>query len=568
MWKSLSITKKIWVSLSILIISYFISMAVGFFLGKQTEGRLYELSDYTFPAAMESQKVLSNFIDQVQLYKDSILMGEMEKLEAATDKSKDVKENLQRMVKLTQYDSLKNKEIKDMFNQYTEYTEFAKPVYTEFMNAAEDATGIDIDQNSEIAENIKFLGDQTDSLETKMISMTSTLSDDLKAELTDIRRGTMHQRNMNLVAFIIVVIGAFFFVSLIVSRSISKPLKDTVNMLRDIAEGEGDLTKRLEVKSGDEVGELAKWFNTFVGNLHEMVRDIFDNAKILSTSSEELSQLSSLMSSGADEMSLKSNSVASAAEEMSHNMTSVAVTMEQASTNINMIAGSTEEMTSTINEIASNSEEARTISNEAVDQSKVASDKLNKLSNAANKIGKITEVITEISEQTNLLALNATIEAARAGDAGKGFGVVANEIKDLAKQTAESTLLIKEQIDGIQEATNDASSEINLITSVINRANDTVGSIASAIEQQTVTSKEIATNVSFASQGILEVNKNVSQSSRVAEEITKDVASGNQSAQEVSTNSSQVSLRSDELAELASRLNRLVGKFKIDIPQA
>ena len=111
------------------------------------------------------------------------------------------------------------------------------------------------------------------------------------------------------------------------------------------------------------------------------------------------------------------------------------------------------EMTSTINEIARNSEKARTITHESASRAQDVAVKVNALGNAAQEVGNVTETITEISAQTNLLALNATIEAARAGEAGKGFADVANEIKELARQTAEATLEIKGQIEGIQNST-------------------------------------------------------------------------------------------------------------------
>lgn len=352
-------------------------------------------------------------------------------------------------------------------------------------------------------------------------------------------------------------------ITLFFSNSMIRPISRVVTGLRDVAEGEGDLTARLEVKSMDEVGELAYWFNTFMEKLQGIIRNIAGNADTLNGSSSNLSTLSEQVSDGAEQMSSKVNTVASAGEEMSSNMESVASTMEEASTNISVVAASAEEVTSTINEIARNSEKARTTTNEAVSRAQNVSNKVDELGVSAREVDKVTEAITEISEQTNLLALNATIEAARAGEAGKGFAVVANEIKDLARQTAEATQEIKEQIDGIQNSTSGTISEIEQILKVINDIDEIVSTIAAAVEEQSVTTTEIAGNVAQVSQGIQEVSENVSQSSAVSSGIAKDIAEVNQTTSEISESSAKMKDNARELSELAHELKGMVSRFKV-----
>ena len=144
---------------------------------------------------------------------------------------------------------------------------------------------------------------------------------------------------------------------------------------------------------------------------------------------------------------------------------------------------------------------------------------MDSLGEAAHGIGKVVETIIEISEQVNLLALNATIEAARDGDAGKGFNVVANEIKELAKQTSETTLDIKFKIKDIQDSTGSTIMGINEISGVIDNVNQIVGTIATSVEEQSAVSRKIADNISQASRGMQEVNKNINQSSIASKEI-------------------------------------------------
>jgi methyl-accepting chemotaxis protein len=358
-------------------------------------------------------------------------------------------------------------------------------------------------------------------------------------------------------------IAAIVTLALLITRSIVRPVQNVVDNLTELSQGEGDLTTRLPVTGKDEIGQLASRFNDFMEKLHHMIKDVVQGMGTISSSSSELSAISQQMSANAEQASAKSNSVAAAAEEMSANINSVSAAMEQSSTNTGIVAAGAEQMTATINEIAQNVEKANSISTEAVSQTSDAGDQMKELGLAAQAIGKVTETITEISEQTNLLALNATIEAARAGEAGKGFAVVANEIKELAKQTAEATLDIKQQIDGIQNATGKTVTSITQIGKVIENVNEIVATIATAVEEQSVSTKEIADNIAQASQGISEVNENMAQSSKVSEDITKDVSEVNQSAGEIANSSSQVRLSSEELSQLAEQLNALVGRFKL-----
>jgi methyl-accepting chemotaxis protein len=372
-------------------------------------------------------------------------------------------------------------------------------------------------------------------------------------------------RQLHRVAWIVGILGVAGIVvlALMISQSIVRPVKGVVHSLTELAHGEGDLTLRLPDAGGDEVGDLARRFNEFMEKLHTMVKDIVKGVQTLSSSFTELSAISQQMSANAEQTSTKSSTVAAAADQMSANMSSVSAAMEQSSTNANMVAAASEEMTATIGEIARNAEKARTISDDAVQQSQGAGHQMAELGNAGQAIGKVTETITEISEQTNLLALNATIEAARAGEAGKGFAVVANEIKELAKQTAEATLDIRQQIEGMQNATDTTVHSIEKIGQVITDINEIVGTIATAVEEQSVSTKEIADNIAQVSSGIQEVNENVAQSSKVSDDITKDIGEVNQAAGEISNSSSQVRLSAEELSSVSEHLNALVGRFKI-----
>jgi methyl-accepting chemotaxis protein len=188
---------------------------------------------------------------------------------------------------------------------------------------------------------------------------------------------------------------------------------------------------------------------------------------------------------------------------------------------------------------------------------------MNRLGQAAQAIGKVTETITEISSQTNLLALNATIEAARAGSAGKGFAVVANEIKELAQQTAAATEDIKTRIAGVQSSTAGGIAEIEKISKVIRDVSDIVTAIAAAIEEQSTVTRNIARNIGEATTGVRDANVRVSESSQAAQDIAREIAGVDQATREMADGSEHVRASASDLSKLADALQATVSRFQV-----
>jgi len=399
---------------------------------------------------------------------------------------------------------------------------------------------------------IKEIKDKKEGIDKSIENFHKITGDSIKKSIT----------TQVVVAFCI-VIALIIAIVLTLNIIVTKSINNVVARLKDVAQGEGDITKRLGINSKDEIGELAGLFDAFLEKLQSIIVDITGYSGKLDSSSSELLTIAQLMSKGATNISFRSDTVATAAEEMSANMTSIATAVEEASTNVNMVSAAAEEMTSTIHEIAQNTEETRKTSSKAAERANTASKNIDELGQSAQEIGKVVETITDISEQTNLLALNATIEAARAGDAGKGFSVVAGEIKDLARQTAAATLEIKTTIETIQKSTQGAVSEIGEIASIITEVNEMIDTVAAATNEQSSTTKEIANNVNQAAQGISEITERVNQSSCVANEIAKDIANVNQATDDMTTSSTHVNDSADELSRLATELKTAVGHFKI-----
>ena len=350
-------------------------------------------------------------------------------------------------------------------------------------------------------------------------------------------------------------------IAVVTTRVVTRPLARAVAVAEELSRG--NLTVTIQAESRDETGQLLDAMGVMVGNLRRMFGDINQGVTTLSSSSGELAAVSKQLTTSARDTSGKASTVAVATEQMNANFYSVSAAMEQSSSNIQMVATAAEEMSATVREIAQNTDRARTVAASAVEQSRLASEKMSVLGESATKIGRVTQMINEISEQTNLLALNATIEAARAGDAGKGFAVVANEIKELARQTAAATGDIREQIEGMQSTTSTTVKDIEGISRVIAQINEVITGIATAVEEQSVTTNDIAGNISQASQGIGEVNLNVAQTSSVVADISRDIAGINQQAGQVGDASGQVQDSAQSLAALGAQLDKLMKQFRI-----
>lgn len=410
-----------------------------------------------------------------------------------------------------------------------------------------------------------LLGSATTTMRTAIELLNKAVEINKTSTEKEIKTSKIQARFLETFSTVSAVIGVLIAIilGLLISRSIVVPIQNVTGLLKDISQGEGDLTKRLDVSRKDEIGDLAKYFNQFVEKLQGIIRTVKTDADTVASSSLSLSTISGQMTSNAGNTAQRSQTVAAAAEQMSANIKHVSSSMDDTLSNIQMIVAAAEEMTSTIREIASNTSKGHGITQTAVQAAGGVSEKVNNLGNAARDISKVTETIANISEQTNLLALNATIEAARAGEAGKGFAVVASEIKALANQTAVATSEINVKISDVQTTTTDSVKAIETIVQVINDINDIMTTVATAIEEQSVTTQEISKNVSQAADGIGMAHENMSQAAIATSEVSQNISQVSEDASQLSSGSSQVNTSARELSKIAEKLNQLLGQFKI-----
>jgi methyl-accepting chemotaxis protein len=229
-------------------------------------------------------------------------------------------------------------------------------------------------------------------------------------------------------------------------------------------------------------------------------------------------------------------SIATTSEETTQRSTAVTTASEQATMNVQTVASAAEELSASIREIGRQVNQAAEIIQKGVRQTVQSNEQVKGLTAAAEKIGDVVKLISDIAGQTNLLALNATIEAARAGDAGKGFAVVASEVKALATQTAKATQEIAAQIKTIQEATQVAAESIQSVTETIGEVSETAAAIASAVEEQGAATQEISRNVLEAARGTAEVSGNITGVREAARQTGAAAARVLTSADELSGN--------------------------------
>jgi len=385
----------------------------------------------------------------------------------------------------------------------------------------------------QLLDQIEVLEEQGDS---QVEQITTQVEDQISSAMTAIIIAL-------LIGGVVVVIA-----SLMVNHSVLQPLQRVVDRMRDIAAGEGDLSVTLAANGRDELAQLGHWFNRFLEKLRRMVVEIASNLETLNGAAQTLAAVSEQTAQGLQQQRNATTSVATAMTEMS----------------------------ATVAEVAGHAADTATATHESQQQARQGSERVNHTISAieqlaggigeaasviqhlerdSDNIGGVLEVIRGVAEQTNLLALNAAIEAARAGEQGRGFAVVADEVRTLAGRTQQSTEEIRQMIEQLQGGANSA-------VALMNQSREQVGGVV----EQARTAGSALTTLNASAQQIHQMSSHIAtaaqQQAAVAEEVNRNLNDIQQVAQQSSDGVEEINRAALQLTEMANRLDRLVSQFR------
>jgi methyl-accepting chemotaxis protein len=346
--------------------------------------------------------------------------------------------------------------------------------------------------------------------------------------------------------------GAALLIGLVIAwrlgRTITKPISNAAKAMEDIAQGEGDLTKRLEQDGKDEIAQMASAFNQFAEKVRQIVVQVAGSTSQLASGAEQLAAVVQESNKGVQQQKSETEQVATAMNEMTITVQEVARSADEAS-------GAAQEADTEAQSCKTVFEETVTSINALSGEVDNSAELIKAVENDCEGIGAVLDVIRGVAEQTNLLALNAAIEAARAGEQGRGFAVVADEVRTLASRTQDSTLEIQGVVERLQRGANDA---VRAMEESRQRSQQSVEKAGNAGESLA----SIASSVTKISEMNTQIASAAEEQGSVSEEINRNITNIAQVVERTAEGTEQTYQAGNEMSKLASELQDLVGQFK------
>lgn len=345
------------------------------------------------------------------------------------------------------------------------------------------------------------------------------------------------------------IVAAVIIFSIALRRLMGVPVQQMIERIREIATGDGDLTRRIEIQRDDEIGQLAKWFNTFVDGLHGIISDVRGNTEKVAAAATEVAASAEEMSSSIECQAGQINQVSAAIEEMSCSVGEVARKCAEAADE-SLAAGSQaaeggQIVQKTVGEMQGIAEQVN-----------ASAGAVETLGRKSQEIGHIIQVINDIADQTNLLALNAAIEAARAGEHGRGFAVVADEVRKLAERTQEATKQVSSTIGEIQSETESAVDQMQRSQTRVRSGVQLATDAGSRLER-------IVSSAQHVASGIAEIASAAEEQSSTAGQISHSIERINSVTKQASEGAGQAAEAATELSRSAEDLQAIVRRFRL-----
>ncbi|MDX1635389.1 MAG: methyl-accepting chemotaxis protein [Marinobacter sp.] len=372
-------------------------------------------------------------------------------------------------------------------------------------------------------------------------------------KVVDAARADINEQAATTLTFLAVesglVVLAAVGLGLVVGRSVTRPLNRVSSLMQEIATGDGDLRQRLPDEGSDELAELGQRFNAFVSRIQDTIREVGSTTDQLASAAEELSRVAQETRESVQVQGSETDQIASAINEM-------AATVQQIAGNASEVESAASDADRLAQEGGKTVSSAQQSVNQLSEEIALSAGTIDALAQKSDDIQQVLDVIQAVTDQTNLLALNAAIEAARAGEHGRGFAVVADEVRQLARRSAESADQIRTMIDGFV-------AESRTATERMRKSQERSGETVERINFATDALKTIERSVETIHSQVTQIAAAAEQQGQVAEEINKNVVRIVEAAQQSDTGVNQTSDASHELARLGENLRDLVGRFKV-----